>query len=153
MNVIANLQVPLPVPIYQEGIVHIIDLCIYYTYPNLSPKMRILNLSSPPALFATLLALAHAAWAQETQDTCNGKWNLTSKNGAEPVVAAGWKAQLVYQDIDRPRSIVMTPNGALLVLSQGVGIMSLDIKECEDGKFGWSQKRTLMEDKEVCLSA
>lgn len=115
--------------------------------------MRILNLSSTPALFATLFALANTTSAQETQDTCNGKWNLTPKNGAEPVVAAGWKSQLVYQDIDRPRSIVMTPNGSLLILSQGVGIMSLDIKECEDEIFGWSQKRTLMEDKEVCLNA
>ena len=114
--------------------------------------MRILNLSSTPALLATLLALAHSISAQETQDICNGKWNLTSKNGAEPVVAAGWKSQLVYQDIDSPRSIVMTPNGSLLILSQGVGIMSLDIKECEDGRYGWEQKRTLKEDKEVCLS-
>lgn len=114
--------------------------------------MRIPNMRSSAGSVATLfLALSHIATTQETQDTCNGNWNLTSKNGAEPVVAAGWKSQLVYQDIDRPRSIVMTPNGSLLIVSQGVGIMSLDIKECEGGKFGWSQKRILMEDKEVCV--
>lgn len=40
-----------------------------------------------------------------------------------PVVGAGWTAQLVAQNLTKPRSILFDGDGALLVVQQGVGIL------------------------------
>ena len=117
--------------------------------------MHILHLKKSLALLATLLLLGISQTVAQTNTAeCGGQfhWNLTSKYEAAPVTAPGWAAQLVFQDIVRPRSIVKGPSGQLLVLSQGFGIVQLELKECPDGQFGWMQKRTLMEDKEVSHS-
>ncbi|KAL2144268.1 hypothetical protein VTI28DRAFT_9405 [Corynascus sepedonium] len=46
-----------------------------------------------------------------------------------PVVAKGWKAQLIATGLTRPRSIKFDSNGGLLVVEQGVGLTHLTLDD------------------------
>ena len=46
---------------------------------------------------------------------------------APPVVADGWEAQLVFDDLDSPRSVLFDSEGGLLVVEQRSGVKHLRI--------------------------
>ncbi|KAH7306091.1 soluble quino protein glucose/sorbosone dehydrogenase [Rhexocercosporidium sp. MPI-PUGE-AT-0058] len=54
--------------------------------------------------------------------------NLTPSYAA-PVLANGWKAQLVATGLSDPRSVTFDRNGNLLVVQQGVGVVHLDFED------------------------
>ena len=46
-----------------------------------------------------------------------------------PVLADGWDAQLIAQNLTLPRSILFDSNGGLLVVQQGAGVVHLDFTD------------------------
>lgn len=113
--------------------------------------MHIRRFNKSSSIFAILLLGIYKTAAQTNTAGCFGQSpsNLTSKYGAARVTAPGWTSQLAFQDIVRPRSIVLGPSGELLVLSQGVGIMKLEGANCLDEAIGSLNMSTMWEDKEV----
>src|SRR4051812_23242619 len=72
-------------------------------------------------LFLILGALLAPAVAQVS---CNLRPDYTG-----PVLSNGWSAQLVYDDLDDPRSILFDSNGNMLVVQQGHGIVHLTFND------------------------
>lgn len=76
-----------------------------------------INLQAP---FTTGLALT----STNLVATCNLRASYPT-----PLVSNGWQAQLVAQDLSRPRSVLFDSNGHLLVVQAGSGILSLEFDD------------------------
>lgn len=98
---------------------------------------------STPVFHAALVAF-HAATAA-AQPCDNG---LTPDYSA-PVVGSGWSYQLIANGLDRPRSIIVDEQGALLVLDAGAGVKRLTFDD--DGPICLSRRdeKVVVESAEV----
>jgi glucose/arabinose dehydrogenase len=67
-----------------------------------------------------------------------------SPSYAAPVVANGWKAQLVAQGLRSPRSVLFDNKGNLLVVQQGLGIVHLVFNDGGSTCLEVSKKTTLI---------
>jgi glucose/arabinose dehydrogenase len=68
-----------------------------------------------------------------------------------PVVAQGWKAQLVATGLSNPRSIKLDSNGALLVLESRKGLTHWTFTDNGGTCLSVKSNATLIEDTEVSL--
>lgn len=84
-------------------------------------------------LAKTLLALYSVAGLVSAQSTTSSKSPtcsvVVSPRYGAPVVAAGYKAQVVAKDLEEPRTILFDAQGRLLVLEQGKGVRALELKD------------------------
>lgn len=68
-----------------------------------------------------------------------------------PVVARGWKAQLIATGLRRPRGIKFDSNGGLLVLEQGVGLSHLTFEDNGGTCLSVKTNTSVISDDEVSL--
>lgn len=70
-----------------------------------------------------------------------------------PVVAKGWKAQLIATGLSNPRGIKFDTNGGLLVVEGGVGLTHLTFNDNGGTCLSLKGNHTVLADKEVSLHA
>jgi glucose/arabinose dehydrogenase len=66
-----------------------------------------------------------------------------------PVVAKGWKAQLIATGLSNPRGIKFDTNGSLLVLEQGVGLRHLTFNDNGGTCLSVNGNTSVITDEEV----
>ena len=66
-----------------------------------------------------------------------------------PILAQGYKAQLVADGFSYPRGIMFDSEGALLVVDSGKGIVALTLEADENDCISVSNKKTIVDDKEL----
>lgn len=71
---------------------------------------------------------------------------------ATPIVADGWTATLIAQNLTDPRSIIFDSNGALLVVESGAGIVHLTLADGGSGCIGIASRTMLINSTLVFLS-
>jgi hypothetical protein len=69
-----------------------------------------------------------------------------------PIVSDGWQAQLIAQDLSKPRSILFDSSGNLLVVEAGSGIVSLTFRDEGSTCLEVSQKTYLVNSTAVKIS-
>ncbi|KAI9795587.1 MAG: hypothetical protein M1835_005499 [Candelina submexicana] len=78
-------------------------------------------------------AITHAASAPapdtNTSDSCP---SALKPSYATPSLAPGYKAQLIFRNLTKPRGLAVDDQGHLLVVQQGVGVSSLTIESTND---------------------
>ncbi|KAM3421495.1 hypothetical protein BST61_g1887 [Cercospora zeina] len=77
------------------------------------------SLASRTAAFAFLCATRAYAQQQECTST------ISASGYPAPSLASGWRAHIIANDLEKPRSLKRDINGHLLVADQGVGITRL----------------------------
>lgn len=70
-----------------------------------------------------------------------------------PLVADGWQATLIANDLKAPRGIVFDTEGRLLVLDKGVGVVYYEFNDGGSGCIETTKKETLIEATDVCIAA
>lgn len=78
---------------------------------------------------AVVLLSSSGANSQETSTSPTACATVLTPSYSSPVVAAGWKAQLIATDLTRPRGMKFDSNGGLLVVQVTVGITHLTFED------------------------
>jgi|SRR5450432_628438 len=78
---------------------------------------------------AILSGLLFAIHATAQTSTSSSACPTISPTYAAPVLASGWEAQLVVNDLKHPRSILFDGNGHLLVVQGGDGIINMEFAD------------------------
>ncbi|KAF2210243.1 hypothetical protein CERZMDRAFT_118264 [Cercospora zeae-maydis SCOH1-5] len=80
------------------------------------------SLASRTATFATVCAALASAQQQDCTST------ISASGYPAPSLASGWRAHIIANDLEKPRSLKRDINGHLLVADQGVGITRLTLE-------------------------
>jgi glucose/arabinose dehydrogenase len=75
-------------------------------------------------IYQVFLVAGFVLFGRSRAVTCN----LTPSYPA-PVVSDGWQAQLIAQDLESPRGLLLDSEGNLLVVQQGAGIIHLEFDD------------------------
>jgi glucose/arabinose dehydrogenase len=87
--------------------------------------------------------------AQTTTSRSPACATVLTPSYSPPVVAKGWKAQLVATGLTSPRGIKFDTNGGLLVIEQGVGLSRLTFIDNGGTCLSVQSNKTVIADKEV----
>jgi glucose/arabinose dehydrogenase len=68
-----------------------------------------------------------------------------------PIVSDGWQAQLIFQDLSKPRSILFDSDGGLLVVQAGAGIVHLEFTDNGSTCLEVSKKTYLVNSTDVSI--
>ncbi|KAK4127301.1 soluble quino protein glucose dehydrogenase [Parathielavia appendiculata] len=105
---------------------------------------------------AAAMLLAFGVKAQETTVTTTATSSVTqacstvlTPSYPPPVVAPGWKAQLIATGLSRPRSIKFDGNGGLLVIEARKGLTHLAFTDDGDTCLSVKRNTTLITDEEL----
>ncbi|KAI9814400.1 MAG: hypothetical protein M1827_003256 [Pycnora praestabilis] len=90
---------------------------------------------------AAFINRACAATSSASASTCST--TLTSK--ATPSVASGYEARVVATGLTNPRGILFDTNGHLLVVQQGVGVLSIGLHDDGGACVSVSQTKTVID--------
>lgn len=97
----------------------------------------------------TTTALISTTLAQSSNSTCS---TILNPSYEAPVVGSGWTAQLIANDLTKPRGMVFDSTGALLVVQQGVGILRVTFTDNGGTCLAVNQTSTLVANTDVSLS-
>ncbi|KAK3903924.1 soluble quino protein glucose/sorbosone dehydrogenase, partial [Staphylotrichum tortipilum] len=105
------------------------------------------------AATAVALLLACGAEAQDTTTTTSSSPSacatVLKPSYSAPVVADGWKAQLIATDLSRPRGLKFDTKGALLVIESGVGLKHLTFTDNGGTCLSVKSSKTVITDKDL----
>ncbi|KAK3303377.1 uncharacterized protein B0T15DRAFT_272761 [Chaetomium strumarium] len=87
-----------------------------------------------------------AATTSASSTTCA---TVLTPSYSPPVVAKGWKAQLIATGLTRPRSMKFDSNGGLLVVEQGVGVSRLTFADDGGTCMSVNGNTTVLVDREL----
>lgn len=101
------------------------------------------------AAVALLLSGATAQESSTTTSPAPSACATLTPAYSPPVVAKGWKAQLIATGLTRPRGIKFDSNGGLLVIEQGVGLTHLTLDDNGGTCVSVAKNTTVIEDSRV----
>lgn len=106
------------------------------------------NLASRRAPPATWLAVSLAILdcTVQVQAACS---NALKPSYPAPIMADGYKAQLIQQDLNYPRDIIFDTEGALLVVDSGQGVVALTLDESDDDCISVTNSKTVVSDSSL----
>lgn len=82
----------------------------------------------------------------QVQAACS---NALKPSYPAPIMAQGYKAELIKKDLNYPRDIIFDSEGALLVVDSGNGVLALTLDESDDDCVSVTNSKTVVSDSSL----